>query len=169
MSASRKGDGDSSITFWRRRCALQSRSPRCTTLPWASANTWISMWRPSLTRRSSISVPSPKAEVASRRAPAIACSSSEAAWTSRMPRPPPPATALTSSGQPSAWASRASAASPWSSPRYPGTQGTPTASMRRFAPALSPIAVMAAAGGPMNTRPALAQACAKSARSDRKP
>ena len=35
----------SSHTFWWRRCSEQSRSPRCTTLPWPSARTWISMWR----------------------------------------------------------------------------------------------------------------------------
>ena len=134
-----------------------------------SANTWISTWRPSATSRSSISVPSPNAEAASRRAPASASASSVAACTSRMPRPPPPATALTSSGYPRPFACAVSAASDWSSPRYPGTQGTEAASMRRFAPALSPIAAMAAAGGPMKTRPASAQACAKSARSDRKP
>jgi pyruvate carboxylase len=39
------GDGASSMSFWWRRWMLQSRSPRCTTLPCASASTWISMWR----------------------------------------------------------------------------------------------------------------------------
>jgi hypothetical protein len=41
--------------------------------------------------------------------------------------------------------------------------------MRRLAPALSPIAAMASAGGPMKTRPASVQAWAKAAFSLRKP
>ena len=39
------GAGASSITFWLRRCSEQSRSNRCTTLPWLSPNTCTSMWR----------------------------------------------------------------------------------------------------------------------------
>ena len=39
------GDGASSSTFWWRRCIEHSRSPRCTALPCASPNTWISMCR----------------------------------------------------------------------------------------------------------------------------
>ena len=50
-----------------------------------------------------------------------------------------------------------------------GGQGTPAPSMRRLASALSPMARMAAGGGPMKTSPASPQASAKSARSDRKP
>ena len=39
------GDGASSITFWWRRCSEHSRSPRCRTVPCASASTCTSMWR----------------------------------------------------------------------------------------------------------------------------
>src|SRR6202007_1610990 len=38
------GAGASSITFWWRRCTEQSRSNKCTTLPWVSPNTCTSMW-----------------------------------------------------------------------------------------------------------------------------
>ena len=44
-ASSAAGDGASSMTFWWRRCSEHSRSPRWTTAPWASASTWISMWR----------------------------------------------------------------------------------------------------------------------------
>ena len=39
------GLGASSQTFWWRRCSEQSRSPRCSTLPWPSARICTSMWR----------------------------------------------------------------------------------------------------------------------------
>ena len=115
-------------------------------------------------------VPSPNAASASRRAPASAAGNSSSARTSRMPRPPPPATALTSSGTPSFAPSA-------SQPIFglvrvvdnPVHREHPAAIIRRLAPALSPMAVIAAGGGPMNTTPASAQAWAKSARSDRKP
>ena len=44
-SASSSGDGASSTTFWWRRCSEHSRSPRCTTPPWASASSCTSMCR----------------------------------------------------------------------------------------------------------------------------
>ena len=44
-ASDRPGAGASSITFWWRRCAEQSRSNRCTTLPWVSANTCTSICR----------------------------------------------------------------------------------------------------------------------------
>ena len=39
------GAGASSMTFWWRRCSEQSRSNRCTTLPWRSPKTCTSIWR----------------------------------------------------------------------------------------------------------------------------
>ena len=45
----------------------------------------------------------------------------------------------------------------------PGTTGTPAAATVALAAILSPIASIAPAGGPMNTRPAAAQARAKPA------
>ena len=45
VASSMPGAGASSITFWWRRCSEQSRSNRCTTLPWVSPNTCTSIWR----------------------------------------------------------------------------------------------------------------------------
>ncbi len=45
MSAGNAGAGLSSMSFWWRRCAEQSRSATQTQLPWVSAMTCISMWR----------------------------------------------------------------------------------------------------------------------------
>jgi hypothetical protein len=39
-------DGASSTTFWCRRWIEHSRSPSAQTVPWESANTWISTCRP---------------------------------------------------------------------------------------------------------------------------
>jgi hypothetical protein len=66
-------------------------------------------------------------------------------------------------------ASRASSAGSLSWPWYPGTSGTPACSISAFAAALLPIAAIAFGGGPMKTRPASAQALAKSSFSLRKP
>ena len=57
------GAGASSITFWWRRCSEQSRSKRCTALPWLSANTCISMWRGAVTYFSISTRASPKADL----------------------------------------------------------------------------------------------------------
>ena len=43
------GDGDSSTSFWWRRCIEQSRSQRWTALPWLSARICTSTWRPNST------------------------------------------------------------------------------------------------------------------------
>ncbi len=63
------GAGASSITFWWRRCSEQSRSNRCTALPWLSPNTWISMWRGAVTYFSTSTAALPKARgrLAARR------------------------------------------------------------------------------------------------------
>ena len=39
------GAGVSSMSFWKRRWIEQSRSPRCSTWPWASARIWTSTCR----------------------------------------------------------------------------------------------------------------------------
>ena len=92
------GAGASSSTFWWRRWVEQSRSNRCTTLPWASARTCTSMWRPRSTYFSTSMVSSPNAASASRFAAATASSYSSSLRTIRMPLPPPPAAAFTSTG-----------------------------------------------------------------------
>ena len=74
---------------------------------YASAITCTSMCRGCRRRRSRYSVPSAKAASASRRAAPSASSRSSARSTTRMPLPPPPAEAFTSSGNPTSGRSRA--------------------------------------------------------------
>src|SRR5450830_1467841 len=66
------GLGASSMIFWWRRCTEQSRSPRCTTWPWRSANTCSSTWRGRSRARSISRRPSPKPARASLWALALA-------------------------------------------------------------------------------------------------
>ena len=89
--------------------------------------------------------------------------------TSRMPLPPPPAAAFSMTGKPIFTAAETTSSSLSIVPCEPGTTGTPAAIMRLRASTLSPIASIASGDGPMNTRPASAQARAKCARSERKP
>ncbi|CAM5362430.1 hypothetical protein STANM309S_05088 [Streptomyces tanashiensis] len=114
--------------------------------------------------RSTRSVSSPKDARASRRAAAISSSSVDKSRTSRMPLPPPPALGFSSTGAPNP-----RTASTMSGSAAPGTTGTPAASTVCLARILSPMREIAAADGPMKTRPASAQACAKAAFSARKP
>mmetsp|Transcript_20450 Transcript_20450/g.48692 ORF Transcript_20450/g.48692 Transcript_20450/m.48692 type:complete len:295 (+) Transcript_20450:1225-2109(+) len=163
------GAGASSSTFWWRLWTLQSRSNRCTALPWPSARTWTSTWRGAMMKRSSSTLSSPNAAAASRLADPSASSNSPAERASFMPFPPPPITAFTSSGNPMRAASAPSLDGSWSSPWYPGTTGTPAADMISLASRLSPKLRIAEAGGPTNLTPLFAQASAKQAFSDRKP
>ena len=71
------GDGDSSISFWCRRWTLHSRSPRWTSVPWASPRIWTSTCRGRARYRSSSSRSSPNDAAASRRAASSASSSSD--------------------------------------------------------------------------------------------
>ena len=86
-----------------------------------------------------------------------------------MPLPPPPMAALIMTGYPTASATRAASASSMTGASVPGTTGTPSRMAVRRAATLSPMARMAAGGGPMKTSPAAAQASAKAAFSARKP
>ncbi|SIL99824.1 Uncharacterised protein [Mycobacteroides abscessus subsp. abscessus] len=78
----------------------------------------------------------------------------------RMPRPPPPAEALTNTGS--------CAAVTVSGSSWPST-GTPAASMSFLDSIFEPMDSMAATGGPIQVRPASATARAKSAFSERNP
>ena len=86
------------MTFWFRRCTLQSRTPSVHTVPSASAMTCTSTCRPPRMARSRKTVASPAVFDASELARSNASSRSSGAGTNRMPRPPPPAVALTMSG-----------------------------------------------------------------------
>ena len=81
--------------------------------------------------------------------------------------PPPPATALMSSGNPILTAAR-SASFPETTSE-PGTPGTPASTAVARAAALSPIRRMASGGGPTKTRPRSAQRAAKPPFSARNP
>ena len=52
---------DSSMTFWLRRCMLQSRTPGAHTVPYWSAISWTSTWRAPVTTLSMNTVGSPNA------------------------------------------------------------------------------------------------------------
>ena len=69
-------------------------------LPEESASTWNSTWRAAGMYCSKNTRPSPKAEAASRLADSRAGYKSCTRSTTRMPRPPPPAAAFTSKGNP---------------------------------------------------------------------
>ena len=81
----------------------------------------------------------------------------------RMPRPPPPADALTSSGKPIA------ATSSTPSTLESGSTGTPAARISALASIFEPIAAIAAGGGPIHVSPASTTAWANAADSARKP
>ncbi len=121
------------------------------------------------TSRSSSSRSSPKAALASRARRGDGLRHVARRFTTRMPLPPPPAEAFTSSGKPTPAAAATRAASSPVSASKPGTTGTPAATARRFAAIFEPMAATTSAGGPTKAMPAAAQAAGKSGRSDRKP
>ena len=126
------------------------------------------MCRPSWTKRSRYSDPSPNAASASWAAEASAACSSARCSTRRMPRPPPPAAAFTRSGQPTssataAMCARDAARSKRAGSSVPGTTGTPASRAARRAASLSPRPASVAGAGPTKTRPAARQASAKAA------
>ena len=98
VPSSMPGAGASSITFWWRRWSEQSRSNRWTTLPLLSPNTCTSMWRGLSIHFSRSTTSLPKLDAASRLQLSSASSKSLALSTRRIPLPPPPATALISTG-----------------------------------------------------------------------
>ncbi len=126
------------------------------------------MCRGSTTACSMKTVGSPKAASASRMQVSTASRSSAGSSTLRMPRPPPPATALTKSGYviPSAAASSASTSVDGSTL---ARVGTPAAFAAAIARALLPVRVRTSAPGPMKVMPASAQASASWGFSLRKP
>ena len=126
------------------------------------------MCRGSTTACSMKTVGSPKAPSASRMHVSTASRRSSGSSTRRIPRPPPPATALTNSGNgiSRADSTRASASVDGSTE---ASVGTPAALAAAIARALLPVSVSTSAVGPMKVMPALAQASASRGFSDRKP
>ena len=86
------------MTFWLRRCMLQSRTPTAHAVPCSSAINWTSTWRAPVTTRSMNTVASPNALSPSERALSNASARPASSSTRRMPRPPPPEVALIISG-----------------------------------------------------------------------
>ncbi len=97
----------------------------------------------------------------------MAVARSAAPATGRIPLPPPPAEALTRTGKPISAAAAAGSAPSRSS--WPGTIGTPAASISARARTFEPIASIACGGGPIQTRPASPTRVANSAFSARNP
>ena len=126
-------------------------------VPWASPRSWISTCRGRSTYRSQKTRPSPNAASASRIAASMASALSPGSRTTRIPRPPPPAAALITSGNP------ISSGSPC------GRTGTPASRAIRFAASLSPPRRSASGGGPTQVNPASSTAAANSGLSARKP
>jgi hypothetical protein len=70
--------------------------------------------------------------------------------TTRIPRPPPPAEALSNTGKPISRAIASAASSSSRTPGEPGITGTPALIIIFFARLLSPIRRIADGSGPMN-------------------
>ena len=86
-----------------------------------------------------------------------------------MPRPPPPAAALISTGKPISLAIFIASASLVTAPSEPGTTGMPSFLAVSFASILSPMMRMCSDVGPMKVISCSSRISAKRAFSDRKP
>ena len=101
-------------------------------------------------------------------ATASASGSAAGSSTRRIPRPPPPATALTKTGNPTFLAAVTSV--PMSlEGSLDGSTGIPAAWAAMIACALFPASSSTDAPGPMKVIPASTQACARCGFSDRNP
>ena len=87
--------------------------------------------------------------------------SSSALRITRMPRPPPPAEALTITGNPTCCAHSSAAPSDASKPSEPGRMGMPAAFMASRAFSFSPIRRVTSGGGPMKVMCEVSQTWAK--------
>ena len=86
-----------------------------------------------------------------------------------MPRPPPPAAALTIRGKPMALDASIAASTVSTSPSEPGTTGMPASLTVCLALILSPMTRICSGLGPMKVMPWASTISAKRAFSDRKP
>ena len=85
------------------------------------------------------------------------------------PRPPPPNAALIATGSPCSFAKAVTSSWPLTGSLVPATNGAPAVAAILLAETLSPSALIADGGGPIQIKPASITACAKSARSDKNP
>ena len=153
-----------------RRWIEHSRSNRWTTWPWESPKICTSMWRGSSTKRSRRRFRSPKAAWASRWAPALR-RAGRRGRTTRMPRPPPPIGRLDQQRKTDLFgrlSREASPSAPLSDLKRRAEPGRPHRH-QLLGRCLGAHRVDGCGGGPTKVSPAAAQACAKSAFSERKP
>ena len=143
--ASTAGDGASSTIFWCRRWIEHSRSPSATHGAVGVAEDLH------LDVPAALDVPLAEDRAVAERGGRLAARGGDRlgqlgrrSRTIRMPRPPPPADALTSTGK-----SVTSSVSV-----QVGSIGTPASASSAFAASLSPIAAIALAGGPTQVSPA---------------
>lgn len=137
--------GASSTTFWYRRCIEHSLSHKCVTLPWQSPTICISTCRNPST--AAFSANTCLVGLSSMALVASLCRSSK--WRiNRMPRPPPPSTALTMTGKPTLSANTLTASIlPVGSVRA-GSTGTSHSTASRRASSLSPVRFSTSLPGP---------------------
>ena len=127
------------------------------------------MWRGLTISFSKYISPLPKQASDSLRASSNRGMSCSGSYTRRIPRPPPPAEALMSTGYPMESARALACSAVSTAPSEPGTTGTPALCISFRAAALLPMARITSPEGPMKVMPAASQASAKSAFSLRKP
>ena len=126
------------------------------------------MWRGFTTACSRNTVASPNADSASRIAASIASRRAGGSSTRRIPRPPPPATALTKIGKPTSSAA-ATSVSTSSDGSDDASTATPASRAAATARALLPVRCSTSVGGPTNVMPSRSHASARSGFSDRNP
>ena len=127
------------------------------------------MCRGSTTACSMNTVGSPNAPSASRMQVSTASRRPRGSSTRRMPRPPPPATALTNSGYGSSPAASTQLVDVAWTARRCASVGTPASLAAAIARALLPVSVSTSAVGPTKVMPAFAHASASAGFSERKP
>ncbi len=127
------------------------------------------MCRGSVTASSTNTVGSPNAPSASRIAASTEGRSVSGGSTRRIPRPPPPATALTKTGNVRLPVVAAQISSTSRDGAMLRRTGTPAALAAATALDLLPVSRSTSLVGPMNVMPASTQAWARAGFSDRKP
>ena len=120
-------------------------------------------------KRSTNTVPFPKADFASEVARSKESFRDACSRTTLMPRPPPPKAALIIMGKPYSSVNAFTSSNFSTGPSVPGTTGTLHFIAKVRAETLSPRELIVSAVGPTNMRPAASTARAKSAFSERKP
>mmetsp|Transcript_68059 Transcript_68059/g.191850 ORF Transcript_68059/g.191850 Transcript_68059/m.191850 type:complete len:221 (+) Transcript_68059:5478-6140(+) len=184
FSASRKASlgamvgGPSSNIFWKRRCVEQSRPMRAITLPCSSPTSCTSRCRaPTQSCIMKTGEPTTSARTRSQ-----AIRSSFSFWHFRIPLPPPPSEAFSTTGYPMRFAQAIASSTLWRqallkgscgmlpsawisavtpSP-FQGMHGTPEDWARIVEAILSPRACITGAVGPRNVIPSLSRALGSS-------